>query len=348
MNRKTKNIISVLVIISVTVLSFFTMSTAKNSIQSEQNSNNASEMGMPPEMPNEGSMTNGEKGTPPLKPNDSNVEEQSEPPSKPEGEDSSNNQIDQKESNNQENKTEKMEKVYYVIFAEEACAISILLVYLIMSNFNKKTIKETLDNVTKAIIYIVIVAFLTVGITILQIYYTNNVLIDNSNNQTQNSNMQLPEKGMNSNSVNVNYTATKEITEDTTLNNGSFSSTTSNENGLLSTGTISATLSNISVNKSGDSNGGNVTVKMTNQKTIGNIVIDSISTLDMTINNGSYYEGTINGENQAKNISLKLDTSSKIKLTGDSYVTSLDDEDIYYSNIDFNGYTLYVNGKAIN
>ncbi len=217
-----------------------------------------------------------------------------------------------------------------------------------MSNFNKKTIKETLDNVTKAIIYIVIVAFLTVGITILQIYYTNNVLIDNSNNQTQNSNMQLPEKGMNSNSVNVNYTATKEITEDTTLNNGSFSSTTSNENGLLATGTISATLSNISVNKSGDSNGGNVTVKMTNQKAIGNIVIDSISTLDMIINNGSYYEGTINGENQAKNISLKLDTSSKIKLTGDSYVTSLDDEDIYYSNIDFNGYTLYVNGKAIN
>lgn len=217
-----------------------------------------------------------------------------------------------------------------------------------MSNFNKKTIKETLDNVTKAIIYIVIVAFLTVGITILQIYYTNNVLIDNSNNQTQNSNMQLPEKGMNSNSVNVNYTATKEITEDTTLNNGSFSSTTSNENGLLATGTISATLSNISVNKSGDSNGGNVTVKMTNQKAIGNIVIDSISTLEMTINNGSYYEGTINGENQAKNISLKLDTSSKIKLTGDSYVTSLDDEDIYYSNIDFNGYTLYVNGKAIN
>ncbi len=217
-----------------------------------------------------------------------------------------------------------------------------------MSNFNKKTIKETLDNVTKAIIYIVIVAFLTVGITILQIYYTNNVLIDNSNNQTQNSNMQLPEKGMNSNSVNVNYTATKEITEDTTLNNGSFSSTTSNENGLLATGTISATLSNISVNKSGDSNGGNVTVKMINQKAIGNIVIDSISTLEMTINNGSYYEGTINGENQAKNISLKLDTSSKIKLTGDSYVTSLDDEDIYYSNIDFNGYTLYVNGKAIN
>ena len=39
---------------------------------------------------------------------------------------------------------------------------------------------------------------------------------------------------------------------------------------------------------------------------------------------------------------------SRIKLTGDSYVTSLDDADTDYSNIDFNGYTLYANGTAIN
>lgn len=38
----------------------------------------------------------------------------------------------------------------------------------------------------------------------------------------------------------------------------------------------------------------------------------------------------------------------KIKLTGDSYVTSLEDDDTTYSNIDFNGYKLYVNGVAIN
>ena len=68
----------------------------------------------------------------------------------------------------------------------------------------------------------------------------------------------------------------------------------------------------------------------------------------MSMESGSYYEGTINGENQAKSITLKLDSSSKIKLTGDSYITSLDDEDATYSNIDFNGYKLYVNGKAIN
>lgn len=38
----------------------------------------------------------------------------------------------------------------------------------------------------------------------------------------------------------------------------------------------------------------------------------------------------------------------KIKLTEDSYITSLEDDDTTYSNIDFNGYKLYVNGVAIN
>lgn len=96
------------------------------------------------------------------------------------------------------------------------------------------------------------------------------------------------------------------------------------------------------------SNGGITTLIMNNQKVNGNIVIDSISTLDMTMNSNSYYEGTINSQNLAKNIALKLDSSSKIKLTGDSYITSLEDSDESYSNIDFNGYKLYVNGISIN
>lgn len=99
--------------------------------------------------------------------------------------------------------------------------------------------------------------------------------------------------------------------------------------------------------KSG-SNGGNVTLKMTKQTANGNIVIDSISTLDMEMSESSYYEGTINSANEAKSITLKLDGTSKIKLTGDSYVTSLNDADQTYNNIDFNGYKLYVNGVAIN
>ena len=96
------------------------------------------------------------------------------------------------------------------------------------------------------------------------------------------------------------------------------------------------------------SNGGNVTLNMIKQKASGNIVIDDVSTLSMTMKSGSSYTGTINGDNKAKSIKLTLDKNSKIKLTGDSYISSLEDADSNYSNIDFNGYTLYVDGKAIN
>ena len=99
--------------------------------------------------------------------------------------------------------------------------------------------------------------------------------------------------------------------------------------------------------KSG-SNGGNLTLNATNQTLTGNIEIDNISSLIMNLTSSSSYEGTINAENSAKSISLKLDDSSEITLTGDSYVSSLDDEDSSYSNINFNGYKLYVNGNAIN
>lgn len=96
------------------------------------------------------------------------------------------------------------------------------------------------------------------------------------------------------------------------------------------------------------SNGGTVTLNMTNQSVTGNIVIDSISTLTMNMTSGSYWEGALNGSNSAKSIALTLDSSSKIRLTGDSYITSLNDADSSYANIDFNGYKLYVNGVAIN
>ena len=87
---------------------------------------------------------------------------------------------------------------------------------------------------------------------------------------------------------------------------------------------------------------------MTNQEADGDIVIDSISTLTMNLKEKSLFNGKINSENSAKSIKLVLDKKSKIKLTGDSYISSLEDENRSYDNIDFNGYKLYVNGTAIN
>ena len=96
------------------------------------------------------------------------------------------------------------------------------------------------------------------------------------------------------------------------------------------------------------SNGGTVTLNAKNQKISGDIIVDNISTLDLSLKNGSSYIGKINSEKTAKKISISLDSTSTLTLTGDSYVSSLEDADSTYSNINFNGYKLYVNGTAIN
>ena len=66
--------------------------------------------------------------------------------------------------------------------------------------------------------------------------------------------------GFNNNSnSNISYSAAKTITKDTKINSGKFSSTKSDQNAILVSGDVSATLSGITVNKTGDSNGGDST-----------------------------------------------------------------------------------------
>lgn len=67
------------------------------------------------------------------------------------------------------------------------------------------------------------------------------------------------------------------------------------------------------------------------------VCIASGFTIKLAKESGEYSSTTSNGN-----------ATSKIKLTGDFYITSLEDDDTTYSNIDFNGYKLYVNGVAIN
>lgn len=94
------------------------------------------------------------------------------------------------------------------------------------------------------------------------------------------------------------------------------------------------------------SNGGNVTLQLNKQSVKGNIVVDSISTLKMSLTNKSSYTGSINKKNKGK-VTLTLSKNSSIKLTGDTYVKKLTDEDKTLSNIDLNGYKIYVNGKLL-
>ncbi len=92
------------------------------------------------------------------------------------------------------------------------------------------------------------------------------------------------------------------------------------------------------------SNGGHVTATLSNQKIEGNIIVDSISTLDLTLENGSKFFGAIDTEDQAQQIDLTVSADSVIVLTGDTYVDSLTNEDASNSNIYLNGHKLYVGG----
>ena len=94
------------------------------------------------------------------------------------------------------------------------------------------------------------------------------------------------------------------------------------------------------------SNGGTVILNLTNQETNGNIVVDSISKLTINLSSKSTIKGAINNSNEGE-VSLTLDKTSSITLTGNTYIKSLTNEDSTNSNINLNGYKLYINGVEL-
>ena len=94
------------------------------------------------------------------------------------------------------------------------------------------------------------------------------------------------------------------------------------------------------------SNGGSVTLNLTNQTVEGNIVVDSISKLTMKLTNNSSFKGSINSNNEGE-INITLDKTSTITLTGNTYIKSLTNEDTSNSNINLNGFKLYINGVEL-
>ena len=615
MKRSLKNIIMIVIVIIMCGSVIFTMNYAKEHVTSSNEMPNMNEGGTPPEMPSDNSnnemtkpdddSSSEERKEPPTnsgeKKNDSSDME--EPPAKPDGDDNNApSDIPGNNGNNSEgsapsgnaptmNSSATISTIYYVVFAIEGLVISSIVIYLIMSNFNKKSFKETFANKDKIIISVLSIIILTSGLTCLSAYVTNNSLSNTNSNTNSNQN-----GGQNNSSI--TYSSQKEITEDSEITEGSYSSSTKDENAIMVNGDVDVNISNVTVNKTGDSdggdstsfygnksailaksganltlknitvttdatgangvfsyggsattnnsnsdgttvtisdskittkkdnsggimttgggimnaynldietsgtssaairtdrgggtvtvdggtykttgqgsptiystaditvsnatltaeasegiviegknsvtinnvtltdtnnklngqsttykniflyqsmsgdaasgnsvftassskittnkgdtfyitntsstinltnneivnndstgnflraqadswgtdgsNGGDVTLNMTNQKALGNIVIDKISTLVLNMKESSYFEGTINGDNSAKSIKLNLDSTSKIKLTGDSYVTEFTNSDSTNSNIDFNGYKLYVNGTAVN
>lgn len=94
-------------------------------------------------------------------------------------------------------------------------------------------------------------------------------------------------------------------------------------------------------------NGGNVTLNLTNQKAKGDIIVDSISTLNINATDESVIIGAINHENTGT-VSLALSEDSILSLTADTYLSSLTNADADNYNIYSNGqYKLFVNGTEV-
>lgn len=93
-------------------------------------------------------------------------------------------------------------------------------------------------------------------------------------------------------------------------------------------------------------NGGQVNLDLTHQVVEGNISLDYLSALDMTLSS-SYYMGAINTDNVASSVALTLDAESNLILAGDSYLNTLNNADPNNQNIYGNGYKLFVNGEEV-
>ena len=111
----------------------------------------------------------------------------------------------------------------------------------------------------------------------------------------------------------------------------------------------------ISVCDDGWSGGSNKAVLNASKQTLsGAVLVGDNSSLDLTLSDGSSLTGYVSGSitnasgktvsSDAGTVNVTLDSSSTWTLTGDSYVTSFTGD---ATNVISNGYTLYVNGKAL-
>ena len=90
-------------------------------------------------------------------------------------------------------------------------------------------------------------------------------------------------------------------------------------------------------------NGGQVKMSLSDMSLTGDIVVDSISTLDLTLSDNTTYEGSVNIVDNAEggtavdnNAVVTVEAGSTWKLTGNCTVTSVNNE----GTIDYNGYTI--------
>ena len=327
MKRTTKNIICIILILLIATMNFLTINYAKENINNKESDgkielgNNNSDNMMPPDRPD----GNSDMKVPSKPDEDSNAEI----PDKPD-EDSNMEMPDRPNDNQQEQNKNDVNKpdtsnidlnkkedntsltyIYYIIFGITNLVIAMIIIYLIMSKFNKKTFKETFSNSDKIIINILAVIILTVGFTYIDRIITTNLIENNS----------LKEDNPKNDNNSINYSSKIEITENKTITNETYSSENKDENTILVSGDINAEISDTTITKTGDSDGGdNTSFYGTNSaitvKDKANVILKNLNiTTDATGANGVFSYGGSATTNNSSGDGTKVTISDSTIIT---------------------------------
>ena len=339
MKRTTKNIICIILILLIATMNFLTINYAKENINNKESDgkielgNNNSDNMMPPDRPD----GNSDMKVPSKPDEDSNAEIPDKPdedsnaeiPDKPD-EDSNMEMPDRPNDNQQEQNKNDVNKpdtsnidlnkkedntsltyIYYIIFGITNLVIAMIIIYLIMSKFNKKTFKETFSNSDKIIINILAVIILTVGFTYIDRIITTNLIENNS----------LKEDNPKNDNNSINYSSKIEITENKTITNETYSSENKDENTILVSGDINAEISDTTITKTGDSDGGdNTSFYGTNSaitvKDKANVILKNLNiTTDATGANGVFSYGGSATTNNSSGDGTKVTISDSTIIT---------------------------------
>ena len=95
------------------------------------------------------------------------------------------------------------------------------------------------------------------------------------------------------------------------------------------------------------SNGGDATLTLKNQVIDGDFEVDGISTLTIKMEKSSI-TGKINNANTAKQLTIVMDKDSKITLTGNSYCTSITNDDTTGANLVNGSFAWTIGGNSGN
>lgn len=170
MSRNLKNIIMIVLVISLATSIYFT----EDKIQKESFNITKGSNFLENDMKN---IPDGDIGNPPdgdMK-NDNAMEN---PPDKPEGTENNNQSGDKMQDNRnmrgdfaKHSEEIKIDNKYIILFGVENLFISLIIMYLIMSKLNKKNFKETFENGDKVTILILSLIILVVGLSVIEFYF---------------------------------------------------------------------------------------------------------------------------------------------------------------------------------